>query len=1217
MSMPERPPRPETPSPNRPAASLGWPATTAVLAALAAGWIASSAAGLMAHPLRHVLTWLALALAVLADRPGGKRSLAQWLALAVGVVAAVGMTASSILAVNVLGASVLLAAAAVGRKGARASALLPAALAVGVLGLYRLALGIGTVWTVTDRIGGALGAIGGALTGRPLWVGATFGGLDFLIVMAVFLGGWVLLGRAPRRRDRWVPAGAILVVHVLYLAVLSFAPDLKAALPEADPEKGFTFANAAHAAIPWNLPAVGVLLHLLVAGLTLRWTPAPPSATAFADEPAPVDEPKEMLIRAVVLGGTVLLALLTPIAAALSTGSCDMQGKTVLANEEGFLNWLRPRHGQYGRLSIGMYGMMPDFFHSLGADFKKTVQLSQADIDDANLILSIYPNEVWRSGVEIVSVGDPAERVPDRWNPDKRIRVRKLKTDHGTVEVGERSQVLLYTPQPGYVGPDGFRYTIRVARDPNAPPPIGDPNDEFTAAVAVNVVAGEARPVVPAPGPMAAHALAEADTFNVPRDGKEFPLCVLNNDPGPPGQLARLRKYVRDGGALLVLGEHTVRDRNGVIHFNELLEGTDMAVRFDSATFGIGGWLHSYQTAWHPTTAGIDDERNRFGAVIGASVEARWPAVPLLIGRWGYADPGQMGGAGKMGNHEYDAGEKLGDLVLAAEQPCGKGRIVAFGDTSGFTNGITIGSHLYTSRLYGYLASQASSPQALWRQFLSILLAGGLIGLLIWRREPWQIAVAGIVTAWSLSFCTSLAYRAATVLPDGRGAQPNNLAYIDTTHMEAACAESWRPDGLAGLYLTLMRNGYLVLNLPEFTAERIEKAGLVISVAPAREFTAAERETIGNYVRNGGVFLCMVGHDRAGPSRSLLAELGFEVSEELNRPDEIRPRDPNRPRPRLPRGGPVEPQPMGHFKVPYLMSGNRQAFVRYHASWGIRSTAPKYDMLLERDFEAGPPPLGSKGAGSEGSDGVLLRTSDGGKGWCLRVARGYWQSPRVPVQAGRTYRCRFRSRSAAESRWEAFFVNAEGKRLKAFRASPLPAAEDWGKRDFTFPVQDPNARAMYLRISAGTSPLEIDDLRIQCQALRDIAFGRRLYLKEESEDDANTFWDTSPYANRVGRPNEIDPRWVALRDTPVIQYRWLGGGKDGKPAGKFVLIGDTGFAMNKNLERRDGQPIEGQRENADFWRWLLAELRGGKTWNPLAPPDPNAPGGAVGKGVTP
>jgi len=59
--------------------------------------------------------------------------------------------------------------------------------------------------------------------------------------------------------------------------------------------------------------------------------------------------------------------------------------------------------------------------------------------------------------------------------------------------------------------------------------------------------------------------------------------------------------------------------------------------------------------------------------------------------------------------------------------------------------------------------------------------------------------------------------------------------------------------------------------------------------------------------------------------------------------------------------------------------------------------------------------------------------------------------------------------------------------------------------------------------------------------------------------------------------------------------------------GKVVLIGDSYFATNQNLEYVGGWPIEGKRENADFWRWLLADLTDGDKWLPKPPPPPEPP----------
>ena len=53
--------------------------------------------------------------------------------------------------------------------------------------------------------------------------------------------------------------------------------------------------------------------------------------------------------------------------------------------------------------------------------------------------------------------------------------------------------------------------------------------------------------------------------------------------------------------------------------------------------------------------------------------------------------------------------------------------------------------------------------------------------------------------------------------------------------------------------------------------------------------------------------------------------------------------------------------------------------------------------------------------------------------------------------------------------------------------------------------------------------------------------------------------------------------------------------------GAVAVIGDTCFAMLKNLENEDGSPIEGLRENAVFWRWFLAFLGGGEPWYPPKP----------------
>ena len=78
----------------------------------------------------------------------------------------------------------------------------------------------------------------------------------------------------------------------------------------------------------------------------------------------------------------------------------------------------------------------------------------------------------------------------------------------------------------------------------------------------------------------------------------------------------------------------------------------------------------------------------------------------------------------------------------------------------------------------------------------------------------------------------------------------------------------WHDDGLGGLKLTLMRNGYVPCMLPEVTPERLSRAAMLISIAPAREFTAAERQTVRQFVEDGGLLIAMAARTTPGrPTR--------------------------------------------------------------------------------------------------------------------------------------------------------------------------------------------------------------------------------------------------------------------------------------------------------------------------------------------------------------
>lgn len=756
----------------------------AALAGMGAAWTASGAVGLLAHPLRHALTWAALLVAITAAWQSGPRSGRQWLLLAAAGAMAAVMTMSSWVVYNLLAVVIVLALLAAMQSDLARRCLWTVALAAGALALYRLSLdSIPAVWLAADAFGYLLGWLAGAMVHRPLWVGATFGGVDSLVLMAALYVGWLRATPPPRRTRGLIAAGSILIGMLLYFGLLCYAEDLRAALPSVPPPPetdqyvppSWSLSKALASLLPWNVPLAGALIQLAIAAGMFRWV----RWSAHACPEGALSPPEEQA-RPWLEGLAWVLATAIPLLITFAPTSSDLTGKRIVVYEEGYLNWIKPVFGRYGQDSAGAYGMLPSLVESLGGELVRSNALSEADLSEADVVLLLHPVTPW-----------------------------------------------------------------------------------------------------------------------------------------PEDLHQRVWEYVRRGGSLLVVAEPRVLDDGVASAFDEVLEPTSMRVRFDTAIAETYKWEHAVEALAHPATAGGAGMRNGFGLLRGSSIALGWPARPILVGRWGFSDPGSD--AVMTDVFRFEPGEKLGDLVLAAEEQVGRGRVVVLGDSYGLTNLGMTEAYPFTGRLLGYLAWRLSSPQASWRQAAGLLGLLLLAGLLAWRFDPNRLAAVGVLVAFTLAGAREISAFQSQVLPDGgKGGPFNNLAYIDATHLEAYCGVDWTSDDLAGLKLTLMRNGYLPLLLYEFSAEAIERAGLLISIAPARSFSSDQRKMVRQYVENGGVFLCMVGAEHARPIGPLLEEFGFRV-----------PVSP------LPPGDPAEPIPMGAVRAAYVSSEGYRADIVTYAGWPI------------------------------------------------------------------------------------------------------------------------------------------------------------------------------------------------------------------------------------------------------------------------------------------
>jgi hypothetical protein len=850
------------------------PTTRAVVAALAgigAAWVAAGSIGLVADPLRHGLASVALAAGVIACWPA-RQTWPRRLILLAGLAAAAGMMVPAMPVYNVLAVCLVLAILSWANRGLDQRVLLLAALGAAVLGVYLLAwTTVPTVWSIADALGRTLGRAAAAVSGRPLWIGATFAGLDFLVLMAAVYVGWLAWTAPPRLGRALVAGAAILGGHLAYLVVLSYATDLYEALPPAPPPPEFRdyipppwhWTDAARSLLPWNLPLLAAAIQLAVAAMMLRWAAWLPVASGEGR----------------VVSGEWRVASGARRDDAPCKQKQDPQRKD--PRRKGKQPGRGARKQDEKRAQITQQDATNE---AAPADWRDKAQ-TWAPVALAVLVplvttLAPGPSRVGRNGIPSPSAehGLLAGKKIVACNQGYLDWERPVHGRYGQASAG------MYGMLPEFVASLGGRL---------------EPSDELSA-----------------------QHLQEADVL----------LLIHPVGPWPEDRLARVREFVLRGGSLLVLAGTPVREGELASSYDDVLgyvltgnaerdsvplnEGeaapaenarpaaAAIEVRFDTAASVTWHWQDAYAAMAHPAVMGVEDGRNRFGMVSGPSLRVRWPARPILVGRWGWSDPGIDLALTRV--YRYHAGEKLGDLVLAAEQRLGRGTVVVVSDAFGFTNEGNVNSYVFTGRMLAYLAGGAGSPQAAWRQLLGLLACVALVGLVALPLEAVRLARVAVILALVLAGSRTISSLSMRVLPDGRQHAPsNNVAYIDASHMEAYSDAGWGFDGVAGLALTLMRNGFQAFLLPELTSERLGRAGMLVSIAPSRPFSRAEAAAVRRFVEDGGIFICTVGADRVWPVQPLLEEFDLRVP----------------PVPIPPERDVREPAPMGHFRTLYRPPG--------------------------------------------------------------------------------------------------------------------------------------------------------------------------------------------------------------------------------------------------------------------------------------------------------
>lgn len=338
---------------------------------------------------------------------------------------------------------------------------------------------------------------------------------------------------------------------------------------------------------------------------------------------------------------------------------------------------------------------------------------------------------------------------------------------------------------------------------------------------------------------------------------------------------ASLRQYLEAGGNLLLVGDHT--NLEGCQRpFNDLAKPYGVTLEFDSAFSLIRWWANNVQQSIRYPFKPDDPLCHGMGT--GGSLTVRRPAVPLWTARYAFGDLGNIFKSSRqdafLGDYTYQHGELLSDVVLAAQARVGDGRIVAFGDSSGFQNIAYGQSGRAVRALLGWIID-TSVGERVFRKIryaipATLLLLLGFV-LPVPRKIVWGIAATPvflllIFVVWPRA---------------GIAAEPLPVRYaqIYLPRQTLVNRDRFKKTSYLGLSINLNRLGYVADWTSRLDDVRRGTPDILCIPAPAQPFSRRERDILENFMEDGGIVIVTAGHDLERPLHGFLSSVQLEIKD--------------------------------------------------------------------------------------------------------------------------------------------------------------------------------------------------------------------------------------------------------------------------------------------------------------------------------------------------
>ena len=337
-------------------------------------------------------------------------------------------------------------------------------------------------------------------------------------------------------------------------------------------------------------------------------------------------------------------------------------------------------------------------------------------------------------------------------------------------------------------------------------------------------------------------------------------------------ELALIKKWVNDGGALLALGDHT--DLGGMNQsLNPLLTQFGARFNFETGDAHKAILRHGWRVGYHPAFFGVSYYSHLYWGT-GGTLSVSLPFEPVVEGAYAFGDVGNYQANSYFGNRSYDRGEKAGDITLAAVAGPGRGKVAVFADTSPFLNGtIHLSFHPFVYNLFRWLESRShvSNPYAVrW------ICSAMLVGLVIWGWRTWEVSMLRAAMVIVIAVLLFDRYTSVQELEPARGEKP--IAILDFSHLPKWATDPFQNHSVDGTAGVLLRTGYLPITMWKFDRALLSHANLVMINEPASRYGDAERRALYDWVRAGGILVVGGSFETPDATNDLIAPLGLQLN---------------------------------------------------------------------------------------------------------------------------------------------------------------------------------------------------------------------------------------------------------------------------------------------------------------------------------------------------